>query len=85
MIPTTPLTPPRPRSTTKPSETHIPFVTSRHILPEVLRSEIQLGDSQNSSTEAVLEEEYPKSPTEGVTFFTSTWEHILAQELEIPS
>ena len=84
LIPTTPLTPPRLRSDTPPSQTHIPYFTS-HRLPEVLRSEIQLGGSPTSSTEAVLEEEDPRSPIEGVTFFTSTGEHILAKELEIPS
>ena len=71
LIPTTPLTPPRLRSDTPPSKTHIPYFTS-HILLEVLRSEIQLRWSPTSSTEAVLEEEDPRSPTEGVTFFTST-------------
>ena len=85
VIPATPLTPPRPRSATPPSQTHIPFFTTRHRLPEVLRSEIHPGYSPNSSTGAILEEEDPRSPTEGVTFFTSTGEHILAQELEIPS
>ena len=85
LIPATPLTPLRPQSATPPSQTHIPFFTTRHRLPEVLRSEIQAGDSSTSSTEVVLEEEDPISPTERVTLFTSTGQHILAQELEIPS
>ena len=84
LIPTTPLTPPRSRSATPPSQTHIPYFT-RHRLPEALRLEIQSRGSPTSSTKAVLEEEDPRSPTEGVTFFTSTGEHILAEELEIPS
>ena len=74
LIYTTPLTPPRPRSATPPYQTHIPFFTSRHRLPEVLRSEIQPGDSPTSSTVAFLEEEDPRSPTKGVNFFTSTGE-----------
>ena len=84
LIPTSPLTPPRLRSDTPPSQTHIPYFTSHRLL-EVLRSKIQLGGSPTSSTEAVLEDEDPISPTKGVTFFTSTGQHILAEELEIPS
>ena len=84
LIPTTPLTPPRPRSITPPSQTHIPYCIG-HRLPEVLRSYIQLGGSPTSSTETILEEEDPRIPTERVTFFTSTGEHILTEELEIPS
>ena len=61
LIPTTPLTPPRPRSVTPPSQTHIPYFT-RHRHPEFLRSKIQPGESQTSSIEAVLEEEDPRSP-----------------------
>ena len=83
-IPITPHTPPRLRRDTPPSETHIPHFTS-HRLPEVLRSEIQLRGSPTSSTEAVLEEENLGSPTKRVTFFTSIGEHILGEELEIPS
>ena len=84
LIPITPLTPPRPRSSTPPSQTHIPYFTG-HRLPEVLRSNIQSGGSPTSSTEAILEEEDPRTPIEGVTFFTSIGEYILAEELEIPS
>ena len=80
LIPKTPLTPPRPQSDTPPSQTHIPYFT-RHRLPEVLRSKIQLRGSPTSSTEAVLEDEDPISPTKGVTFFTSTGQHILAELL----
>lgn len=72
------------RRDTPPSQNHVPHFTS-HILPEVLRSEIQLRGSPTSSTKVVLEEENLGSPTEGVSFFTFTGEHILAEELEIPS
>ena len=80
-IPTTPPTPPRLRRDTPPSQAHNPS----HITPEVLRSEIQSRRSPTSSVEAVLEEENLGSPTEGVAFFTSTGEHILVEELRIPS
>ena len=49
LIPTTLLTPPRPRSATPPSQTHIPFL--KHRLPEVLRLEIMPRDSPTSSIE----------------------------------
>ena len=84
LIPTTPLTPPRPRSSTPPTQTHIPYYTG-HRLPEVSRSDIPSGRSPTSSTEAILEEEDPRTPTEGITFFTSKMEYILAKELQIPS
>jgi len=80
-IPTTPFTSPRLRRDTPPYQIHIPS----HRPPEVLRSEIQSRGYPTSSTEVVLEEENLGSPTEGVAFFTSTGEHILAKELEIPS
>ena len=79
-IPTTPPTPPRLRRDTPPYQTHIPS----HRPPEVLRSEIQSRGSPTSSTEAVLEEKNLGSPTKGLAFFTSTGEHILVEELEIP-
>ena len=78
LIPTTPLTPPRPRSNTPPTQTHIPYYTG-HRLPEVSRSDIPSGRSPTSSTEAILEEEDPRTPTKGITFFTSTREYILAE------
>ena len=85
LIPTTPLTPPRPRSSTPPTQPHIPYYTG-HRLPEVSRSDIQSGRSPISSTEAILEEEEdPRTPVGGITFFTSTGEYIPAEELEIPS
>ena len=80
-IPTTPLTPPRIRRDTPPAQAHTPS----HITPKVLRSEIQSRGSPTSSTKAVLQEENLGSPTEGVAFFTSTGEHILVEELRIPS
>ena len=80
-IPTTSPTPPRIRRDTPPSQAHIPS----HRPPEVLRLEIQLRGSHTSSTEAVLEEENIGSPTEGVAFFTSKGEHIVVEELIIPS
>ena len=80
-IPTTPPNPPRIRRDTPPSQAHTPS----HRTPEVLRSEIQSKGSPTSSTKAVLEEENLGSPTEGVAFFTSTGEHILVEELRIPS
>ena len=83
LIPTIPLTPPRPRSNTLPSQTHIPYYTS-HRLPEVLRLDIQSVRYPTSSTKAILEED-PRTSTEGITFFTSTGEYIPAEELQIPS
>ena len=56
LIPTTPLTPPRPRSITPPYQTHIPYFTGHRIL-EVLRFDIHLGGSPTSSIEAILVEE----------------------------
>ena len=44
LIPTTPLTPSRPCSTTPSTQTHIPVLAGRHRIPEVLRSEIQPRD-----------------------------------------
>ena len=84
LIPTTPLTPPRPRSSTPPTQTHIPYY-SGHRLPKVSKSDIQSGRSPTSSTEAVIEEEDPRTHTVGVTFFTSIGEYILVEELEITS
>ena len=80
-IPTTPPTPPRLRSDTPPSKAHIPS----HRPLEVLRLEIQSRGSPTSSTEAVLEVENLGYPTKGVAFFTSIGEHILVEELRIPS
>ena len=80
-IPTTPPTPPRLRRDAPPSQAHTP--SHRH--PGVLRSEIQSRGSPTSSTEALLEEENIGSPTEGVAFFSSIGEHILVEELRIPS
>ena len=75
LIPTTPLTPLR-QSSTPPTQTHIPYYTG-HRLPEFLRSDIQSGRSPTSSTEAILEEEEdPRVPAGGITFFTSTGEYI---------
>ena len=48
LIPTSSLTPPWPRSTTSPTQTHIPSFAGKHKLPEVLRSEIQPRDSPTS-------------------------------------
>ena len=84
LIPTTPLTPPIPRRSTPPNKTHIPYYTSDRLL-EVSRSDIPSRRSPTSSTEAILEEEDPRNPTKGITFFTSTGEYIPAEESKIPS
>ena len=78
------LTPPRPRSITPPTQTHIPYYTGHNLL-EVSRIDIPSGRSPTSSTEAILKEEDPRTPKEGITFFTSTGEYIPVEELEIPS
>ena len=65
LIPTSPITPPQPRSATPSTQTHIPSIAGRHRLPELLRYEIQPKDSPTSLTEAIIEEEDPTSPTEG--------------------
>lgn len=62
LIPTSPLTPPWPRSATPSTQSHIPSIAGRHRLLEVHRYEIQPKDSLNSSTESILEED-PTSPT----------------------
>lgn len=80
-IPTTPPTPPRLRRDTPPSQTHI----HSHRPLEVLRLEIQSIGSSTSSNKLVPEEENIGCPIEGVAFFTSTGEHILVEELRIPS
>ena len=85
LIPTSSLTPPQAHSATPPTQTHIPSFSGKRKLLEVLRSEIQPRDSPNSSNEAVIEEEDPTSPTQGVVFLSSTRERLLGQELEIPS
>ena len=50
----------------------------------MLISKIQPKDSPTSSTEVVIVEEDPTSPTEGVIFLSSTREQLLGQELQIP-
>ena len=80
-IPTTPPTLPRLRRDTPPYQAHTPS----HRPPKVLRSKIQSRGSPTSSTEAVLKEENLGSSIEGVAFFTSIGEHILVEELRIPS
>ena len=75
LIPTNPLTPPRFRDSTPPTQTRIPF-RGRQRLPEVSRSEIQSKISPTSSTEAVIEENHT-SPTIGVTFLSPTGEQII--------
>ena len=52
-IPTSPLTPPQPRSATPSIQTHITSILAIHRLPEVLRYEIQPKDSPTSSIEAI--------------------------------
>ena len=84
LIPTTPLTPPRPRSSTPPTQTHITYYIVYRLL-EVSRTYIPSGISPTSSTKVVLKEEDPRTPTEGVKFFTSTGEYIPAEELKFPS
>jgi len=84
LIPTSSLTPPLPCSATPPTQTHIPSFVGKHKIPKVHRSKIQPRDSPTSSTEAVIEEEDPTSPTKGVVFLSSTREKLLEQELEIP-
>jgi len=73
-IPTSSLTPSRPRSATPPTQTHITSFTGKHKLCEVLKSEIQTRDS---STEVIKEEEDHASPTEGVIFLSSSGEKLL--------
>ena len=82
-IPTNPLTPPRPRESTSPTQTRIPFRGQQRLL-EISRSEIQSRTSPTSSTEVVIEEN-PTSPTTGVIFLSSTGEQILGEKLEVPS
>lgn len=53
-IPTSPLTPARPRSATPSTHTRIPSLAGRHRLPEVHRSETQPKYSPTSSTEVVV-------------------------------
>lgn len=79
LIPTNPLTPPRFRDSTPPTQTRIPFI-GRQKLPEVSRSEIQSRTSPTSSTEVVIEEN-PTSPTTGVIFLSPTGEQIMGEEL----
>lgn len=83
LIPTNPLTSPRLRNSTPPTQTRIPFTDWKR-LPEVSRLEIQSRTWPTSSTEAVIEEN-PTSPTTRVVFLSSTDEQILGEELEIPS
>jgi len=83
LIPTNPLTSPRFRDSTPPTQTRIP-IGSRKRLPEVSRLEIQSRTSPTSSTEAVIEEN-PISPTTGVIFLSSIGEQILGEELEVLS
>lgn len=73
-IPTLALTPPQLRSDTLSTQTHIPSIAGRYRLPEVHKYEIQPKYSPTSSTRAVIEEEYPTSPIEVVTFLSSTRE-----------
>ena len=76
-IPTNPLTPLRPRESTPPTQTRIPF-RGQQRLPEISRLEIQSRTSPTSSTEVVIEED-PTSPTIGVIFLSSTDEQILGE------
>jgi len=80
-IPTTPPTPPRTRSDTTTHQAHTPS----HRTPNITGVEIQSKESLTSSTKAVLDEKNLGSLTVGVAFFTSTGEHILVEELGIPS
>ena len=61
LIPKNPLTSPRFRESTPPTQTRIPFIGRQRFL-EISRSEIQSRTSSASSTEAVIEEN-PTSPT----------------------
>jgi len=79
LIPTSSLTPPRPRSATPSAQTHIPSIVGIHKLPRVLRSEIQPRDSPSSWTEAIIEEEDATSPTKGAFFLSSIGEQLLRQ------
>lgn len=85
LIPTSSLTPPRPRSATPPTQTLIPSFSGKHKFLGALRSKIQRRDSPASSTKAIIEEEDPTSSIEGVIFLSSTREKLLGQELEIPN
>ena len=71
-IPTTPPTPPRIRKDTPPSQTHTP----NHRIPGIQGAKTRSEDSPTSSTKIVLGEK---------TFFTSTGEPIVVEELGIPS
>lgn len=63
LIPTLSLTPPRPHSTTPPTQTNIPSFVGKHKHLEVLKSEIQPRDSPTSSNETIIEEKNSTSPT----------------------
>lgn len=82
-IPKSRLTLSRPRSATPSTGTRFPLFTGRHRILEVHRYEIQPRDSPTSSIEAAVEQ--PTSPTEVVTFLSSTGEQLLGKELEVPS
>lgn len=85
LIPTSPLTPPWPRSFTISTQTYIQSIAGKHRLPTVHISEIQPKYSPTSSTEVVVEEEDPTSTKEGIIFLSSTKQQLLGQEMEIPS
>ena len=78
LIPRTPLVPPRPRGSTPPTQTHIPYFID-HIIPEDLRSDIPSERPSTSSTEPVLEED-SRTSTRDINFSTSTGESTMAEE-----
>ena len=78
LIPRTPVVPPRPRGSTPPTQTYIPYYTD-HRLPEDLRSDIPSEIPSTSSTEPVLEED-SRIPIRDINFSTSTEESTMAEE-----
>ena len=78
LIPRTPLLPPRPRGSTPPTQTHIPYFTD-HILLEDLRSDTPSERLSTPPTEPVLEED-SRTPARDIKFSTSTGESTMAEE-----